>query len=118
MNDANVLSMAASNIFAGSDSTAISIRAIIYFLVKNPGCKMRLVDEIDTRKREGQISEPITLEQSRHMPYLQACMYEALRLHLAVGMSLPRVTPAGGFSIGGQHIPEGVSIAFILLGAY
>ena len=40
------------------------------------------------------------------MPYLQACMYEALRCHPAVGMSLPRVTPSGGIEIDNRIIPE------------
>ena len=34
MNDASVVSMATSNIFASSDTTAISTRAIIYYLLK------------------------------------------------------------------------------------
>ena len=108
MNDMAVLSMATSNIFAGSDTTAISTRSIIYYLLKNPKYKRKLVDEIDTQKREGKLSTPITLEQTKHMPYLQACMYEALRCHPAVGMSLPRVTPPGGIEVDNRFIPEGV----------
>lgn len=108
MNDMAVLSMATSNIFAGSDTTAISTRSIIYYLLKNPECKRKLVEEIDAKKRQGNLSIPITLEQTKHMPYLQACMYEALRCHPAVGMSLPRVTPAGGVEIDNRFIPEGV----------
>ena len=108
MNDMAVLSMATSNIFAGSDTTAISIRSIIYYLLKKPEYKRKLVEEIDTKKREGKLSTPITLEQTKQMPYLQACMYEALRCHPAVGMSLPRITPAGGIEIDNRFIPEGV----------
>lgn len=108
MNDMAVLSMATSNIFAGSDTTAISTRSIIYYLLKNPEYKRKLVEEIDTKNKEGKLSTPITLEQTKQMPYLQACMYEALRCHPAVGMSLPRVTPAGGIEIDNRFIPEGV----------
>lgn len=114
MNDMAVLSMATSNIFAGSDTTAISTRSIIYYLLKNPDYKRKLVDEIDARKNKGKLSVPITLEESKHMPYLQACMYEALRCHPAVGMSLPRVTPSGGIEIDGRFIPEGVRCGFLL----
>jgi cytochrome P450 len=42
------------------------------------------------------------------MPYLQACIYEALRMHPAVGMSLPRVVPPDGFEIEGVFLPGGV----------
>lgn len=111
MNDANVLSMATTNVNAGSDTTAISTRSVIYHLLKNPECKKKLVEEIDTQMKGTTLTEPITLEQTKRMPYLQACLYEGLRLHPAVGMSLPRITPPGGIEIGGHFIPEGVSIS-------
>jgi len=110
MDDNAVLSMASSNIFAGSDTTAISTRAIIYYLLKNPEKKKKLVDEIDHMLAEGTLSDPVTLDQADKMPYLQACMYEALRLHPAVGMSLPRVVPPGGMEIDGTFVPAGVRI--------
>lgn len=74
-----VTSMATSNIFAGSDTTAISTRAIIYYLLKNPEVKGRLVEEIDGRRREGRLSDPVALAEADGMEYLQAVMYEALR---------------------------------------
>ena len=110
MNDASVLSMATTNISAGSDTTAISTRSVIYHLLKNPECKRKLVEEIDTQMKEAKLTEIITLEQTKRMPYLQACLYEGLRLHPAVGMSLPRVTPPGGIEIDGHFIPEGVRL--------
>lgn len=82
---------------------------IIYYLLKNPECRRKLVDEIDTQRKYGKLIEPITLEQTKEMPYLQACLHEALRCHPAVGMSLPRVTPPGGIETDGRYIPEGVS---------
>ena len=110
MNDANVLSMATSNVLAGSDTTAISTRSVIYHLLKNPDCKRKLVEEIDMQMKAVSSANVITLDQTKRMPYLQACLYEGLRLHPAIGMSLPRVTPAGGIEIDGHFIPEGVSI--------
>jgi cytochrome P450 len=108
--DNDVASMATSNIFAGSDTTAISTRAIIYYLLKNPACKRKLIEEIDSRHQQGKLSDPVSLAEADLMPYLQAVMYEALRLHPAVGMSLPRVTPAGGAQIAGTFIPAGTVI--------
>ena len=105
-----VVSMATSNIFAGSDTTAISIRAIIYHLLKNPDCKRKLMEDIDQRRRNGTLSDPVKLEEANHMPYLQAIMYEALRLHPAVGMTLPRVVPPGGIEIDDTFIPAGTIV--------
>lgn len=79
MNDNAVASMATSNVFAGSDTTAISTRAIIYYLLKNPNAKRKLIDEIDERRKEGKLSDPTKLAEADDMPYLQAVMYEALR---------------------------------------
>ena len=109
MNEASVLSMASSNIFAGSDTTAISIRAVLYHLGRNPRCKRKLVEELDSAQKSGKLSTPIKTEEAEKLPYLQACIYEGLRCHPAVGMTLPRVTPVGGFDINGTFIPEGVS---------
>ncbi|KAK0659902.1 Pisatin demethylase [Lasiodiplodia hormozganensis] len=106
----DLVSMASSNIFAGSDTTAISTRAIIYYLLKNPECKQRLVDEINQFRSQGKISDPVTLDEANNMPYLQAIMYEALRCHPAVGMSLPRVVPPGGTEIDGTYLPAGTVV--------
>ncbi|OMP88268.1 Pisatin demethylase [Diplodia seriata] len=105
-----LVSMASSNIFAGSDTTAISTRAIIYYLLKNPEYKQKLVEEIDEFRRQGKISDPVTLDEANNMPYLQAVMYEALRCHPAVGMSLPRVVPPGGTEIDGTYLPAGTIV--------
>ena len=105
-----VVSMATSNIFAGSDTTAISLRAVLYYLLKNPQCKQKLIDEIDSQRAEGRLSDPVGLSEADKMPYLQAVMYEALRLHPAVGMSLPRVVPQGGATIAGHYLPAGTVV--------
>ncbi|EWZ28072.1 hypothetical protein FOZG_18206 [Fusarium oxysporum Fo47] len=102
-----LVSMATSNIFAGSDTTAISIRAIFDFLLRNPSCKRRLIDEIDDLQRRGELSDPVSVTQAEKLEYLQAVMYEALRLHPAVGMALPRVVPPGGAEIDGHYMPPG-----------
>ena len=80
MNENAVTSMATSNIFAGSDTTAISTRAIIYYLLKNPKAKEALVEEIDSLRRQDKLNDPVKLSEADNMPYLQAVMYEALRL--------------------------------------
>ncbi|KAF2431084.1 cytochrome P450 [Tothia fuscella] len=103
--DNGIISMATGNIFAGSDTTAISARAVIYYLLKNSKCLQKLKDEIDQYYHNGKLNDPVKLTEADQMPYLQAVMYEALRLHPAVGMSLPRVVPEGGFEIEGVLLP-------------
>ena len=110
MDQAAVLSMATSNVFAGSDTTAISIGAVLYYLCKYPACKGKLLEEIEATQREGRLGDTVSLEVARNMPYLQACIQEALRCHPAVGMSLPRVTPPEGIYVDSTFIPGGTVI--------
>lgn len=104
----NVTSVASSNVGAGSDTTAISLRAIIYYLLKHPEAKARLIREVDKTARAEGVVDTFGYQQAMKMPYLQAAMYEAMRLYPAIGMSLPRVTPPEGFLIGDTFIPGGV----------
>jgi hypothetical protein len=108
LDDLAVTSMATSNIFAGSDTAAVSIRAILYYRLKYPEYKMRLMEEINERCKQGKLSDVAKLKEAKEMPYLQAVMFAALRMHPAVRMSLLRVTPHGGIEIDGRFIPEGV----------
>jgi hypothetical protein len=98
-----------SNMIAGSDTTAITLSAILYHLLKNPRTFDTLRQEVDERQREGKISHYITFKESQEMSYLQAVMKEALRMHPATGLPLERVVPTGGASICDRFFPEGVS---------
>jgi cytochrome P450 len=42
------------------------------------------------------------------LPYLLACLDEALRIYPPVPIGLPRVVPKGGASIAGNYVPEKV----------
>ncbi|KAJ9657594.1 hypothetical protein H2198_004240 [Neophaeococcomyces mojaviensis] len=110
MTDTDLLLAASGNVFAGSDTTAISLRAMFYFLMKNPECLKRLVIEVDEMDRKGKLSKFVSFAQSNQMPYLQACLKEAMRMHPAVGLLLERVVPEEGVTIEGQFIPGGTVI--------
>lgn len=56
--------------FAGSDTTAIALRAIFYYLLKNPRAYAKLMAEIDGEVAAGHMSEFATLDNSMKMPYL------------------------------------------------
>ncbi|KAH7377446.1 putative P450 monooxygenase [Cadophora sp. MPI-SDFR-AT-0126] len=99
-----------SNIGAGSDTTGISMTAIIYFLMKNPRCLQKLRDEIATAASEGKLSSPVTFQEGQKLSYMQAVIKESLRLHSAVGQILSRVVPKGGAQLAGRHFPEGTVV--------
>lgn len=97
-----------TNIGAGSDTTSISLGSVIYHLCRYPDTMATLQNEIDTMGIEGKISNPVTFAETQQMPYLQAVIKEALRMHPATGLPLGRVVPAGGKLIAGYHFPEKV----------
>lgn len=102
----HVMAGCAMNMVAGSDTTSIALSAIMYYLLKNPDCLQKLREEVGRRDRGNKF---ITFKESQEMPYLQAVIKEALRLHPAVGLPLERVVPSGGATLEGRYFPEGVS---------
>ncbi|KAJ4005613.1 hypothetical protein NW752_002448 [Fusarium irregulare] len=102
----HVLMGCTSNMVAGSDTTAISLSAVLYYLLKNPACLDKLRTEID----EAELSKSPTFKESQQMVYLQAVIKEALRMHPATGLPLERVVPDGGAEICGRFFPEGTIV--------
>ncbi|KAI9754728.1 MAG: hypothetical protein M4579_004575 [Chaenotheca gracillima] len=99
------------NVFAGSDTTAITLRAIFYFLCKNPLKMTKLVNTIDARAKEGKLSDPVQYkETATHLPYVYAVMKESMRLNPASGFLLERHVPLGGTTIAGHYIPAGTVV--------
>lgn len=105
----HVLAGCTSNMVAGSDTTAIGLSAILYYLLKSPTSLQKLKDEIDSFTRQGNLSASPSFKESQQMPYLKAVIKEALRMHPATGLPLERVVPEGGVKICGQFFPKGVS---------
>lgn len=55
---------------AGSDTTAISLRACFYYLMKTPSTHKKLMAEIDEADAKNQLSDFVTYEESLRLPYL------------------------------------------------
>ena len=115
MNSWDALSVCVNNVIAGSDTTAISLNSALYHIYTIPLVLQRLRDEFDTAAQRGEISDPITFAEAQKLPYLQAVISEALRVHPAVGVPLVREVPAGGTQIDGYFFPQGVSQRIQLL---
>lgn len=95
-------------LFAGSDTTAIAMRSILYFLMKHRDTYDRLVAEIDAAAKENKLSDPIRYSEAvRELPYFVACCKEGMRIHPSVGMSMPRHVPPAGKMIAGRFFPGG-----------
>ncbi|KAJ6495457.1 cytochrome P450 monooxygenase [Mycena sanguinolenta] len=97
-------------LIAGSDTTSNSTCAIIYHLAKNPAAQAKLQQELD--EQLGTEDELVaTAEQVKRLPYLDACINEALRIHSTSALGLPRVVPEGGLVIGEHAFPAGTVLS-------
>ncbi|KAF4948628.1 hypothetical protein FGADI_9532 [Fusarium gaditjirri] len=95
---------------AGSETTATVIRVIILYIVASPHIYQRLRQEITDAISAGRASNPITDVESRRLPYLQAVIYEGIRIRPATTGMFFKDVPAGGETMHGKHIPPGTSI--------
>lgn len=108
-----VLALTVANVFAGSDTTAISLRAVFYYLLKNPADMQSLLNEIFEQKRNGKFARAdglVDWKVVRELPFLDAVVKEALRCHPATGLPLERITPKAGITVCGKFIPGGTII--------
>jgi cytochrome P450 len=110
MSKIDLFTISVTNISAGSDTTAITLSALFYYLLKHPSSYQRLQQEIDTAAAAHLIDDPITFKQAQALPHLQAVIKEALRLHPATGLGLQRCVPACGASLGGRNFPGGTTV--------
>jgi len=97
-------------VVAGSDTTATTLTALWYFLLQHPAKLDRLRNEVDLCFPPG--GEPVDFTRMATMPYLNACINEALRLLPPTLDGSQRVTPpgSGGKIVGPYFIPEGTQV--------
>ncbi|KAF2119518.1 cytochrome P450 [Lophiotrema nucula] len=95
------------NILGGADTTAIVMKAIFYWILKNPAVKAKLVEELHASK----LNFPPTYTAAEQLPYLDACIKEGLRFHPVVGHILERIVPSSGLTLSnGTTLPPGTIV--------
>ncbi|KAJ9604176.1 hypothetical protein H2200_011010 [Cladophialophora chaetospira] len=106
-----VLALTVANMFAGSDTTAISLRAIFYYLLRNPEDMENLMKELEQIKDDSANADGMFNWNSvKDLPYLSAVVKEGLRCHPAAGLTLERIVPPQGITICGRFIPGGTIV--------
>ena len=103
VNDNVVLMYMLSNVTAGSDTTASTMCAATYYVLKNPAVYDRLREEL----HGANLTIPAQWKEIRDLPYLNAVMHESMRVNPGVGLMVERIVPKGGFTLpDGRYIPE------------
>ncbi|KAK4987306.1 hypothetical protein LTR50_004732 [Elasticomyces elasticus] len=102
-----------TQITAGSDSTASSLRCTLLYISTNPAILSNILSEFHTAASEGRITRPIIRDtEARQLPYLQACIKEGLRMYPPVTGLLAKEVPKEGAEIDGKFVPGGTQIGW------
>lgn len=95
-------------IIGGSETTASLLSGVTYLLLTNPEAHDKLKAEV---RSVFQTREDINLISVNNLPYMLACLDEAMRMYPPIANGLPRQIPDGGATIMGQHIASKVGMA-------
>jgi hypothetical protein len=105
MTHEEILANARTLIGAGSHTTASALAGLTFYLIKSPKVYSRLAEEI----RSTCSSEvDINMKSTAVLPFLHACLEEALRIYPPLAETPTRVSP--GSFVNGQYIPKGVQL--------
>ncbi|KAJ5371631.1 hypothetical protein N7517_003637 [Penicillium concentricum] len=103
MQPSEIETNAAPIIQAGSETTTTAIAACQFYLQTNPDCYKQPAKESRTSFNS---EHEITFISVAKLPYLNAVIEEGLRMYPPAPAIGPRVVPAGGAVVCGQHLPE------------
>ncbi|XP_037423224.1 cytochrome P450 76M5-like [Triticum dicoccoides] len=94
---------------AGSDTMAITVEWAMAELLRNPGVMAKVRAELDDTLGG---KETIVETDVAGLPYLQAVVKEAMRLHQVAPILLPHRAEEEGVEIGGYAVPKGSTVIF------
>lgn len=107
VDDNQMISYLLTNTVAGSDPTAYTLTAMVYYVLNAPNIYRTLQEELG----KAQLTVPVSWRDARCLPYLTAVVHETLRVHPAFALMLERVVPEGGFRLpDGRTVPAGTVI--------
>ena len=103
-------------VIAGSETSATTLSAVTYFLLCNPDAMQKATAEVRmTFSSEDDIN---FISTSNQLPYMAACLEEALRLFPPVPTALQRRTVQDKTSVSGHLFPKGTIVGVHQMAAY
>ncbi|KAJ2258880.1 hypothetical protein GGI13_000366 [Coemansia sp. RSA 455] len=93
-------------LMAGADTSSNTLCWTVHLLLMHPRCFAKVVEEVRSAFEPEQL---ISFKEAKEsLPYLEACVYESLRMQPVSG-NLPRCIPRGGVVLQKYFIPEGLT---------
>lgn len=81
---------------AGTETSVTAIRSTLLHILSAPAVYYKLKQEISEGIKAGRISQPITNDQAKEMPYLQAVISEGMRIIPPANNGFSKTVPPGG----------------------
>lgn len=106
----------AAIIDAGADTTAIALTQVLELLIRHPQHLETLRQEVRSIMHPGQVVA--SYEAAKSLPFLKACLNEAMRITPPTSAGLPRRTPPEGAQILGERIPGNTSVSMPIFTAH
>ena len=94
-------------IVAVSDTVAIALTHIFYYLARDPAQVEKLRAELELLVRT---DEPFNVRDVQNAKHLNAIIHETLRMHPPVPSGVFRTTPKQGITLDGVSVPGGVNV--------
>ncbi|KAK2017445.1 cytochrome P450 [Colletotrichum eremochloae] len=101
-------SNAATFMIGGTETTTAATSALTYLLLTHPAKMATLRAELDAAINDPEVD--LTFNGLRKLPYLNACIEEAMRLYPPAPTPMPRMVPRGGRIICGRYVPVGTRV--------
>lgn len=105
IDDNQMISYLLTNTVAGSHPTAYTLTALVYYVLKTNGVLAKIHAELESASLYG-FDGPVSYKDAKSLPYLEAVIREAIRIHPGFALVLEREVPEGGL-----HLPDGKVVA-------
>lgn len=105
VSDLQLAAHASDFVIAGSETTATAMACVLYHLLRDADVMAKLKHEIRTQFSS---YDEIRASTTQPLKLLKAVILEGLRVYAPLPFALPRVVPAGGDTVDGVFLPEGV----------
>ncbi|KAF9877443.1 hypothetical protein CkaCkLH20_05143 [Colletotrichum karsti] len=108
VNDGIIMGYLLVNLLAGADTTAITVRAIFWYALHDLRVYQKLEEEVLAADLSADVC---SFSSARALPYLEAVVREAMRMHPGVCMLLERYVPEVGLTLpDGSYVPANTSV--------
>jgi cytochrome P450 len=102
-------------IVAGSETMATLLSGVTYWLLQNPDTMKKVTSEV---RQSFEREEQLNFVNVAKLPYLIACLDEAMRIYPPVPTGLRRITLEPTTEISGVQVPKGCYVSIHQSAAY